>query len=150
MKKTVVHPVTGKGDRTGVGLALSRLVFMVGKNKVLAAAVNIKCLTQVLQGHGRAFDMPTRPSRTPWALPRRLTRLGPFPKGEVHGMLFGGAHLYPGPGHHAFETAAAELAVPIGFGNPKIHVTIGGISVPLSTRDRITWMICGISWVALG
>ena len=59
-----VKPVARQ--RTAVGrLALGDLVLVVGKEVVHAAAVDIERLAQVLLTHRRAFDVPSRPSRTP-------------------------------------------------------------------------------------
>ena len=49
--KTVVHPDIGKGFAIVGATALGNFVFMVGKDQVLAATVNINGFTQVFLNH---------------------------------------------------------------------------------------------------
>ncbi len=48
---------------------LGKFVFVVREHEVLAAAVNIDRLAQVLRGHGRALDMPPGPAPAPRRIP---------------------------------------------------------------------------------
>ena len=52
-----MHPVGGK-RLARVRFRLNELVFMVGKDQVEAAAVNIEMAAQILHAHRRAFDVP--------------------------------------------------------------------------------------------
>ena len=55
---------------------LCRLVLMVGKGEVGAAAVDLEIEAQQLLSHGRAFDVPGRDVRVPRGVPGGvLTRL---------------------------------------------------------------------------
>ena len=47
------------------GLALGNLIFMVRENQILAACVDIDLFTQILLGHDRALDMPSRTALAP-------------------------------------------------------------------------------------
>ena len=67
-QEAVVHPVSGE-RLARVRLGLDELVFVVGKDQVEAAAMDIEMPAQVLHAHGRAFDMPAGPARSPGALP---------------------------------------------------------------------------------
>ncbi|MPN56904.1 hypothetical protein SDC9_204597 [bioreactor metagenome] len=73
-----MNPILGHGPLKPA-FRLGNLVFVMGKNQVGAAAVNIEAFTQVFVGHGRAFNMPAGPARSPGAFPRGLTGLCLFP-----------------------------------------------------------------------
>ena len=63
--KAVVHPDPGK---TGVGMrsaGLGNLVLVVGKDKVVAAAVNVEVQSEMAGAHGRALEVPARPPVAP-------------------------------------------------------------------------------------
>ena len=64
-------------------LRLRDLVFVMGKNQITSAAMDIKGLSQILGAHRRALDMPTRSAQPPRALPGWLTRFAGFPKGKI-------------------------------------------------------------------
>ena len=106
-----MNPMVGKGPDAGMGLALGDFIFMVGKNQVLAAAVDVQGVVQVAQGHGGALDMPAGAARPPGAIPGGFAGLGALPENEVHGVFLVLVHLDPGAGNHAFQGAVAELAV---------------------------------------
>src|SRR5260370_39344898 len=77
-------------------LALSNLIFMMGKAQVDTSGVDIELLAQVLGRHGRALDMPARKANTPGARPVHLTTfITPLPQGEVFRrvFIFGNLHL---------------------------------------------------------
>src|SRR3954462_15069737 len=69
----------------GASLRLRNLRFVMRKNIVHPAAMNIELLPEQLGRHGTALDMPARPARSPRALPlygavRFIPR---FPKCEI-------------------------------------------------------------------
>src|SRR5688500_1304547 len=49
--------------------ALRYLAFMMREQQVHATAMYVKLRSQILCGHSRAFDMPTRKTNAPGALP---------------------------------------------------------------------------------
>src|SRR2546421_12568685 len=53
----------------GGGLALRDLVFVVRKDVVHAAGMDVEALAQVLHAHRRALDVPAGPARAKWSLP---------------------------------------------------------------------------------
>jgi len=57
-----MHPVTHKCFSAG-RLRLCNLIFMVRKHQVFATRMQIESLAQIGRRHGRAFNMPARPSR---------------------------------------------------------------------------------------
>src|SRR5271155_2532416 len=64
---------------TAEGLGLRNFIFVMRKNQVFAAGMQVETRPQFLHRHHRALDMP---ARTPWpdrCLPRRLARLRSFP-----------------------------------------------------------------------
>src|SRR5699024_892247 len=77
VQETVVHPVTAKSTAVRA-LALRNLVFMVRKDQVLPAAVQVNRLAKVLAGHRAALNMPARAAVAPGAVPEWLAGFGCF------------------------------------------------------------------------
>src|SRR3989304_4483846 len=75
-QESVMNPITRERLAEGP-LGLRDFIFMVGKHEIPPTPMYIKRPPQTLGAHGGAFDMPTRPARTPRALPGRPTRLPP-------------------------------------------------------------------------
>ena len=78
LQKAVVHPVARHLLRAVGAARLRDLVFVVGKDKVDTATVNIEYVAQVLTCHRRALNVPPRTSwriDPAWRWPRRLSRL---------------------------------------------------------------------------
>src|SRR3990172_7897004 len=98
--EAVVDPVADEGLYAGEGLGLGDLVLVMGEDQVLAPAVDVDLLAQVLEGHGRALDVPAGAARPPGAVPGGLARLGRFPEGEVAGVLLVVTGLDTRAGHH--------------------------------------------------
>ena len=66
------------------GLALSNFVFVMGKNVVHAAAMDVERFTKLLHRHRGAFNVPPRPAGTEWRLPVWfLLVLRRFPQNKV-------------------------------------------------------------------
>ncbi len=82
VEQPIVHPAPHEG-LAGRALRLGDLALVVREDQVLAAPVQVERLAQVLDGHGRALDVPAGPTRSPRARPRRLAGLGALPEGEV-------------------------------------------------------------------
>ena len=78
-----MHPVADYRLATCATLGLEYLGFVVGESEVVAAAVDVELLAEVLERHRRALNVPTRSACPPRAVPRRLARLGEFPQREV-------------------------------------------------------------------
>ena len=121
-----MQPVAG--ERTVFcAFGLGDLVFMVRKNKIGSAAVNVEGLAEIFTAHGRALDMPARTAFPPGAVPGRLSGLAGLPEGKVHGMALARVHFYARPGRHIFQTTMGQLAV---FGKTIhriIHISIHGV-----------------------
>ena len=69
--KAMMDPVVGKGFAV-CPFALGDFIFMVGKDQVLAAAMDIEGLAEIFPAHGRAFDMPAGAARSPGTVPGRF------------------------------------------------------------------------------
>lgn len=80
LHKTVMHPIAGQFTMTN-SLGLGNFVFMMGKDQILTAAVNIQ--GQIRCAHGRAFDMPTRSPLAPGAVPGRFAGFGSLPERKI-------------------------------------------------------------------
>ena len=76
--ESVMYPVTNRlFPRATAGLR--DFVFVMRKDQVFAAAVDIEGVAEVFFAHGRTFNMPARSARTPGAFPKRFTGLALFP-----------------------------------------------------------------------
>ncbi len=80
-----VHPEPARSGSAGHALALRDLRLVVGKNVVLAAAMDIHLRPEDAGGHGAALDVPRRDDRDPRAFPQDVAiRLVPrLPKREI-------------------------------------------------------------------
>ncbi len=83
----IVYPVMGKRHAIAA-FALGNLIFMVRKNEVLPAAVDINCFAKVAANHCRTLDVPPGAAVSPWRIPIRFTGFCTFPQGKVHCILF--------------------------------------------------------------
>src|SRR5262249_46945495 len=84
----VMHPETHERFARYC-FTLSDLVFVMGKNVIDAAAVDVQRLTQLLHRHCRTFEMPARPTGTERSFPSGfLFILRRFPQNEVARRLF--------------------------------------------------------------
>ena len=108
--EAVVHPVLGKG-LAGRALGLGDLVFVVGEHQVLAAAVDVDGLAQVLHTHGGALDVPAGAALAERRLPVGLAGLSGLPQREVHRMLLVLVHLDARASLQILQVLAGELAV---------------------------------------
>src|SRR6266480_5290750 len=77
-----VQPVAGE-RLPGRTLALGDLVFVVRKDQVDAASMNVERLSEVLHAHRRAFDVPAGPARPQRRLQRLLAWFARLPEDEV-------------------------------------------------------------------
>src|SRR5689334_547899 len=78
VQKAVVQPVTRQWP-PGRRFGLCDLVFVMRKNQIPPAAMDVERLPQIFRAHGRALDMPARTSGAPRTFPSRLSRLARFP-----------------------------------------------------------------------
>ena len=62
---------------------LRALVLMVWEAQIRAAAMDVERQMEILLGHGRAFDVPTRAAFAPRRSPARLAWLRRLPECEI-------------------------------------------------------------------
>ena len=126
----VVQPVAHVVGAVGAA-ALGDLVFVVGEDQVLSAAMDVDHVTQMLMDHGGTFDVPARAATAPGGVPARLLVAGRLPEDEVAGVALVVGHFHPGTGEHVFQFAAGKLAV-VGHGfHRKQHLAIRLVGVAL-------------------
>ena len=65
IQKAVVQPVFGKIFSVG-SLTLCNLIFVMREDQILSTGMNVNLLSQILFGHFRALDVPSRTPFTPW------------------------------------------------------------------------------------
>src|SRR5262249_42239460 len=83
-----MNPKANEGP-PGHGLALRDFIFMMRKDVVDAAAMDVERVAEILHRHGGTFDMPTGTSLAERRGPSRLFQLlGGLPQGEVARLLF--------------------------------------------------------------
>ena len=128
--EAVVHPVMHIG-LAGCALALRYLVFMVGEEQILAAAVNIEGFAQVFHAHGAALNVPAGTAHAPGAGPGRLAGLLRLPYGKIGGVLLGAVHFDACAGFQIFQVLARQAAVAGEGGGIKVHVAVYLIGQPL-------------------
>src|ERR1700680_1470549 len=116
-----MHPIKRHRMLAGRRLRLGNFVLVVWENEVGRPTMDVKLFAEVVLAHGGALDMPARPARSPWAIPRRLARLGLFPKGEVERIALFFAHRNTLAGAELIEITPAQGAVAWIFGDRKIN-----------------------------
>ena len=86
-QKARVKPIAGEllaAERFGLG----DFVFVMGKDKVFAAGVQVEAGAELLHRHDRALDVPAGTAGADGGIPRGFAGLGSFPEGEVAGAVF--------------------------------------------------------------
>ena len=141
LQHAVVHPIAGKG-LAGQALALGDLVFVVGEDQVIAAAVDVDGLAQVMQTHGRAFDVPAGSAGSPRTFPRRFAWLGRLPQRKVAHKLLARVFLNAGAALGQVQFAPAQFAVVGVLAHPEVDVAvqfvgIAGLAQPLDHGDDL-------------
>ena len=110
------------------GFGLGDLVFMVRKDQILTAAVDIEGEEGLV--HRRTFDMPARAPFAPGTRPGRFPGFGAFPESEVQIVFFFFAGGHASASAHIVEVAPREFAIGLIGANAEINVAVrGGIGV---------------------
>ena len=110
LHEPVVDPETGKGF-SGRPFGLGDLIFMVGKDQVLAPSVNVEGLPQKALAHDGALDVPAGPPFSPGAFPPGLPLLARFPEGKIQRVAFFVIDVHPGARHHLIQVSAGQLSI---------------------------------------
>ena len=119
----VVHPVARVG-LASAALGLGNLVFVVGEDQVLSAAVDVDGLAQVLVDHRGALDVPARTALAPAGRPARLTRLGSLPEHKVQRVLLVLAHADARAALQLLQRLVGELAIARVLAGAEQHVAV--------------------------
>ena len=130
----VVHPDAHEFPAPVRTRALRDLVLVVGKDQVVAAAVDVEGFAQVLLAHGRALQVPARPPAAPRRVPARQVRRRRLPQDEIRRIPFIRRHLHPGAGDDLVGFVPRQLPVARPRGNAEQHVAFGLIGV--ARRDQ--------------
>jgi len=120
----VVQPVFDE-RLAGSGLGLGDLVLVVGKHKILSAAMDVDGFAEETHAHGGALDVPAGATLAPRRVPGRLARLCLLPEYEVHGMSLPFINLDARAGLHVVQAPFRELQVVIVFFNAEVDVSAG-------------------------
>ena len=119
-----MQPETDKWPAAGGALGLSNFTFVVWKNQVSPTAVDVDGVAEQRGRHGGTLDVPSRPPRSPGAVPGRLTGRGALPQHKIkRGLLMRVVRpVAPliGHGQHLGRRNSAQLAI-LG---PGFHVEI--------------------------
>src|SRR2546422_20806 len=130
LHQRIVQPVAGERQFRGVRFRLSNLVLVVRKDEVLSTTVDIDLLSQVLQVHRRAFDVPAGATGTPGARPSWFTGPGRLPQDKVHGMFLPRIGLNAGTRLHLVQGASGEPEVPGERGHAVVNVSVNPVGMP--------------------
>ena len=129
----VVHPVV---DAAGAArrLVLGYLAFMVGKNQVHSATVDVEFAAEVFLPHHRAFEMPAGETVAPGRRPAHdMFGFGLLPEGEVVGVALVGLAVKAARAlERVFEIASGKhsvMIVPIVFLHIEIHASVAHVGV---------------------
>ena len=127
-------------------MRLRQLVFMVWKDKIRPAAMDIKAFAQIFAAHGRAFDMPARPPFAPGAGPADFAGFCRFPERKIQRVTLGLARCHARAALQVVDIAAGERAVFRQRTHVKIDVAASGIGMAavddaLHQRDDIANML---------
>ena len=117
----------------GEGLGLGNFVFVMRKDKVFAAGVQVEAFPQHFHGHDGALDMPARAAGADDRVPGSLAGLGRLPQSEVAGAVFVVfVEIHPRAVFHAGKIFFGKLAVGGEFGDAEIvGAVIGAVGEPL-------------------
>ena len=125
-----VHPEV-RELLAGERLRLRDFVFVVRKDEVFAAEMDVEALAQVLHAHGGALDVPAGTAGTDLGVPALLAGFGSLPQGEVAGIVFVVfVDVDARAVGHAGEVLLAELAVRREAGDAEVvRAFVGAIGV---------------------
>src|ERR1017187_2790123 len=82
-----MKPIVGK-LLSAEGLRLRNFIFVVGKNQVFSASVQIEAWTEFLHRHHGTLDVPAWTARADRCVPRGFARLRSLPEREVSSTVF--------------------------------------------------------------
>ena len=119
----VVHPVTCKFFVRST-FTLCNFVFVVWEDKVLTAAVQVNCFTQMFAAHCRTFNMPARTAFAEWACPVWFTRFCSFPQGKVCSGFLDFANFNSCACFQFFQWLMAQFAIVLERVYTEVNVAV--------------------------
>ena len=120
---------------TCAAFRLRNFIFMVWENKIAAAAVEIKCITEIFSTHRGAFDVPPRTAFAPWAVPRRFIGFGRFPQGKVSRIAFFVIDGHTRARQHVFHIATGKFPVRRKCRDVIVHIAVQRIGVSFRNQS---------------
>ena len=120
-----MHPVFCKWYAIGC-LTLGDLIFMMRKDQILSAGMNVNLVSKVFFGHNRTLDMPARTAFAPVRIPIWLAIFFRFPEYEIQRILFQIAGYFDisVSGFQIIDVFMGKLAVLSKFSRSVIYGTI--------------------------
>ena len=94
--------------------------------------MEIKGFSQIMDGHGRAFDVPAWTAFAPWAVPGRFSWFCCLPESKVSWISLFIIHFNTGTSQHIFNLSARQFTIMFKGGNIVIYISaqyIGMMSV---------------------
>ena len=99
--------------------------------------MDVESKTQVLETHHRAFDVPSRPSPPPGAVPAPIVGGGALPEREVERVPLQLVGLDPRTGDEVFDPPPAEFSVTSEAPDRKVNVALSVGTVESVRRSSI-------------
>src|SRR5579863_2184069 len=126
-----MHPVVGE-RLAGERFALRNFVFMMGKDVIDAARVDVEMQAKILHRHGAALDVPAGEASPPGAIPRHFApRLSHLPQREVLRTSSILNHAFAHARQHILKLVAGELTIAGEAFDIKIDIAIDFVSYAL-------------------
>ena len=115
---------------TGDGFRLRDFVFVMRKDQVDAAGMDVQSFAKIFHGHHGAFDVPAGTAGADLAIPEWLVVLGRLPQHKIAGVGFVVlVTVHSGAGADAAEIVVRKLAVLRELRNPVIYRAVASIGV---------------------
>src|SRR6266851_10475303 len=119
-----VYPVVGE-RLAGEGLALRDLVFVMWKDIIDAARMQVEMRAQILHRHGAALDMPAGEAASPGTVPRHFAAwLAHLPQRKIFGVAPVRCYAFAHTRQNVLKLVAGELAIIGEAFDVKIDVAI--------------------------
>ena len=152
-KELTMAPVVDPG-LTCCSLALGNFIGVVHRNCVDATAMDIEMLSQILHAHGRALNVPSWISSTPWRIPHHCLfselAVGE-PEDEILRIALVAVHHDPGSAELILLLLACKLSIVINGVDGEIYISSGSIGVALLLQsldkgDHILDVVCSLTY----
>ena len=125
----VVQPCARENPATVRAGRLRDFVFVMRKQQIVAAGVDVDRFAEVCCDHRRALDMPAGASAPPGTVPARQIGCGRFPQHEIGRVLLVRGDFYARAGDHFVGRAARQLAVLRERRDIEQHMTFSRVSM---------------------